>query len=130
MGETLIWGLFVFIVVFLINFLWIFKRGYENIKKQKSKKKNKKLEEFVGLSYLIPKFKLDINKMDLNYVFIMVSLIDAFIISFVFVVITIIPWDMGFSMLLGFVLLFGLIYALYEILGRVLVKKGWSKNES
>ena len=130
MGETLIWGLFVFIVVFLINFLWIFKRGYEIIKKQKSKKKNKKLEEFVGLSYLIPKFKLDINKMDLNYVFFMVSLIDAFIISFVFVVITIIPWDMGFSMLLGFVLLFGLIYALYEILGRVLVKKGWSKNES
>lgn len=130
MGETLIWGLFVFIVVFLINFSWIFKRGYENIKKQKSKKKNKKLEEFVGLSYLIPKFKLDINKMDLNYVFFMVSLIDAFIISFVFVVITIIPWDMGFSMLLGFVLLFGLIYALYEILGRVLVKKGWSKNES
>ena len=130
MGETLIWGLFVFIVVFLINFLRIFKRGYENIKKQKSKKKNKKLEEFVGLSYLIPKFKLDINKMDLNYVFFMVSLIDAFIISFVFVVITIIPWDMGFSMLLGFVLLFGLIYALYEILGRVLVKKGWSKNES
>ena len=130
MGETLIWGLFVFIVVFLINSLWIFKRGYENIKKQKSKKKNKKLEEFVGLSYLIPKFKLDINKMDLNYVFFMVSLIDAFIISFVFVVITIIPWDMGFSMLLGFVLLFGLIYALYEILGRVLVKKGWSKNES
>ena len=130
MGEALIWGLFVFIVVFLINFLWIFKRGYENIKKQKSKKKNKKLEEFVGLSYLIPKFKLDINKMDLNYVFFMVSLIDAFIISFVFVVITIIPWDMGFSMLLGFVLLFGLIHALYEILGRVLVKKGWSKNES
>lgn len=130
MGEALIWGLFVFIVVFLINFLWIFKRGYENIKKQKSKKKNKKLEEFVGLSYLIPKFKLDINKMDLNYVFFMVSLIDAFIISFVFVVITIIPWDMGFSMLLGFVLLFGLIYALYEILGRVLVKKGRSKNES
>lgn len=130
MGEALIWGLFVFIVVFLINFLWIFKRGYENIKKQKSKKKNKKLEEFVGLSYLIPKFKLDINKMELNYVFFMVSLIDAFIISFVFVVITIIPWDMGFSMLLGFVLLFGLIYALYEILGRVLVKKGWSKNES
>ena len=128
MGETLIWGLFVFIVVFLINFLWIFKRGYENIKKQKSKKKNKKLEEFVGLSYLIPKFKLDINKMNLNYVFFMVSLIDAFIISFVFLVISSIPWSIGFSMLLGFVLLFGLIYSLYEFLGRSLVKKGWSKN--
>ena len=129
-GINLIWASCLFVLIFLINFLWVFKRGYENIKKQKKKKKNRKLEDFIGLSYLIPKFNLDINKMNLNYVFFMVSLIDAFIISFVFVVITIIPWDMGFSMLLGFVLLFGLIYALYEILGRVLVKKGWSKNES
>ncbi len=128
LSEIFIWGLFVFIAVFLVNFLWIFKRG--NIKKQKKKKKNKKLEDFVGLSYLIPKFKLDINKMNLNYVFFMVSLINAFIISFVFMVVTIIPWNVGFSMLLGFVLLFGLIYALYEIYGRILVKKGWSKNES
>ena len=48
MGEALIWGLFVFIVVFLINFLWIFKRGYENIKKQKSKKKNKDKDKKQG----------------------------------------------------------------------------------
>ena len=40
LSETLIWGLFVFVAVFLVNFLWIFKRGYENIKKQKTKKKN------------------------------------------------------------------------------------------
>lgn len=79
LSETLIWGLFVFVAVFLVNFLWIFKRGYENIKKQKTKKKNKKLEDFVGLSYLIPRFKLDINKMNLNYVFFMVSLIDAYL---------------------------------------------------
>ena len=127
-GINLIWASCLFVLIFLINFLWVFKRGYENIKKQKKKKKNRKLEDFIGLSYLIPKFNLDINKMNLNYVFFMVSLIDAFIISFVFVVITIIPWDMGFSMLLGFVLLFGLIYSLYEFLGRSLVKKGWSKN--
>ena len=128
--ETVLWGLIVYLAVFLVNYLWIFKRGYNNIVKQKKKKKNKKLEDFVGLSYLIPKFKLDINKMNLNYVFFMVSLIDAFIISFVFMVVTIIPWNVGFSMLLGFVLLFGLIYALYEIFGRILVKKGWSRNES
>ena len=40
LSETLIWGLFVFVAVFLVNFLWIFKRGYENIKKQKTKNKN------------------------------------------------------------------------------------------
>lgn len=129
-GINLVWASCLFVLIFLINFLWVFKRGYENIKKQKKKKKNRKLEDFIGLSYLIPKFNLDINKMNLNYVFFMVSLIDAFIISFVFMVVTIIPWDVGFSMLLGFVLLFGLIYALYEIFGRILVKKGWSKNES
>ena len=125
---NLIWSLILFIVVFLVNYLWVFKRGYENIKKQKKKKKNKKLEDFIGLSYLVPKFKLDINKMNLNYVFLTVSLIDAFIISLVFLVLALIPWNIGFSMLLGFVLLFGLIYSLYELLGRSFVKKGWSKN--
>ena len=125
---NLIWTFVLFILIFLVNYLWIFKRSYENIKKQKKKKKNKKLEDFIGFSYLIPKFNLDINKMNLNYVFVMVSLIDAFIISFVFLVINSIPWSIGFCMLLGFVLLFGLIYSLYELLGRSLVKKGWNKN--
>ena len=128
--ETVLWGLIVYLAVFLVNYLWIFKRGYNNIVKQKMKKKNKKLEDFIGFSYLVPKFNLDINKMNLNYVFFLVSLVNAFIISFVFIVVYIIPWNIGFSMLLGFVILFALIYALYELLGRSFVKRGWNKNES
>lgn len=126
--ETFYWGLAVFVLVFLVNYLWVFKRGYSNIVKQKKKKKNKKLEDFIGLSYLIPKFNLDMNKVNLNYLFIWVSIIDAFIIAVVFMIVYMIPWNIGFSMLLGFVLLFGLIYSLYEIFGKILVKKGWSKN--
>ena len=125
---NLVWALILFVLIFLVNYLLVFKKGYDNIKKQKKKKKNKKIEDFMGLSYLIPKFSLDVNKLNLNYVFLMVSLIDAFIISIVFFVIASIPWSIGFSMLLGFVLLFGLIYSLYELLGRSLVKKGWSKD--
>ena len=125
---NLVWALILFVLIFLVNYLLVFKKGYDNIKKQKKKKKNKKIEDFMGLSYLISKFSLDVNKLNLNYVFLMVSLIDAFIISIVFFVIASIPWDIGFSMLLGFVLLFGLIYSLYELLGRSLVKKGWSKD--
>ena len=49
LSETLIWGLFVFVAVFLVNFLWIFKRGYENIKKQKTKKKNKFLSTIANI---------------------------------------------------------------------------------
>lgn len=124
MNDTIIWGIIVFIIVFLVNYYLVFKFRYMRVEK----KKNKKLEDFIGLSYLIPKFKLDVNKLNINYVFIMVSLFNAIIISFVFVVVSIIPWDIGFSLLLGFVLLFGLIYSLYELLGRILVKKGWSKK--
>lgn len=125
---NLIWSIVLFLLLFLVNYFLVFKNGYNNIKKQKKKKKNKKIEDFIGLSYLIPKFNLDVNKLNLNYVFIMVSLMDAFIISVVFFVIISISWDIGFSLLLGFVLLFGLIYSLYELFGRSLVKKGWSKN--
>ena len=95
-GINLIWASCLFVLIFLINFLWVFKRGYENIKKQKKKKKGMK-------GWLV-------------------------LIVTVFLVISSIPWSIGFSMLLGFVLLFGLIYSLYEFLGRSLVKKGWSKN--
>ena len=63
-GINLVWASCLFVLIFLVNFLWVFKRGYENIKKQKKKKKNRKLEDFIGLSYLIPKFNLDINKMN------------------------------------------------------------------
>lgn len=115
---TLIWGIIVFIGVFIINYLLFFKRN---------KKKIKKLSNSIGFSYIIPKFKLDIKKMNLEYVFILISLINSFIISSVFIITYIIPWNIGFKMLLGFVLLFSLIYALYEILGRHLVKKGWKK---
>ena len=125
---NLIWSLVLFMLIFLVNYFLVFKMGYNNIKKQKRKKKNKKIEDFIGLSYLIPKFSLDVNKLNLNYVFLVVSLIDAFIISIVFFVTISIPWDIGFSMLLGFVLLFGLIYSMYELFGRSLVKKGWSKD--
>lgn len=127
---TLIWGLVLFVVIFVVNYFWILKHGYKKIqnKKGKKRKKEKRLEDFIGFSLLIPKFKLDVNKMNLNYVFVLSSLVNAFIISFVFVVIYSIPWDLPFQILLGFVLLFGLIYALYELLGRNLVKKGWIKD--
>ena len=128
-GWTLIWGLVLFVIVFLVNYFFVLKRGYKKITSgKKTKKKMKRIEDFIGFSILIPKFKLDVNKMNLNYVFVLSSLINAFIIAFVFVVIYSIPWDLPFQILLGFVLLFGLIYALYELLGRHLVKKGWVKD--
>lgn len=124
--PTIIWGVILFIGVFLINYFIIFKNGYKNINK---KKKKKTLEQFVGFSYLVPKFNLNIEKLNINYIFVVSSLINAFIISTVCTVIYIIPWAYPFRMLLGFVLLFALIYACYELFGRYLVKKGSKKKD-
>lgn len=128
--NEVIWGLIVFVLTFLVNYLFIFKLRYKNSlkKKAKGKKKYKGLEQYLGFSYLIPKFNLDIEKVNINYLFICNSLINAFIVAFVVTVIFLLPWDVAYSMLLGFVLLFGLIYSFYELFGRHLVKKGWQKE--
>ena len=56
------------------------------------------------------------------------SIIDAFIISFVTTFITIIKLDTIWQILIGFVLLFVLIYAFYEIYGRHLINKGLQES--
>lgn len=126
--NTLLWGLGVFIVVFLSNYFLYYKRGYKRIVKQKKKKKLKKIEDFLGFSYLIPKYKLDVSKVNLDAMFLVLSGVNAFIIAVVFICVTLIDWDIAFSIMLGFVLIFGLIYGMYEILGKILRKKGRCKN--
>lgn len=127
--REIIWGLIIFVITFLVNYFIIFKLRYINSLNKKSKKKKYKgLEQYLGFSYLIPRFNLDVEKINVEYLFICNSLINAFIIAFVITVIFLLPWEMAFSMLLGFVLLFGLIYSFYELFGRYLVKKGWQKK--
>lgn len=126
MQSIIIWGLFVFLIVFLVNYFLVLKLGYKNI--NRGKKKKKKVEDLLGLSLVIPKFNLSVEKMNLNLAFFWISIVNAFIISVVFIVISIIEWNLGFRMLLGFVLLFALTFSLYELLGRLFKKKGWSKN--
>ncbi|MCR5787938.1 MAG: hypothetical protein K6G37_02520, partial [Bacilli bacterium] len=53
------------------------------------------------------------------------SLINGFIISVTVTVISNIKLHIAWQLLIGFALVFGLIYSVYEIYGRHLVKKGW-----
>lgn len=123
----LVWSILVFMVIFLCNYFLVYKRGYKLIVKKKKKKRTKNLEEFIGISYLVLKYNVDLNKCNLNYLFMSLSFINAFIITIVFIIISMLSWNLSMSMLLGFVLLFGLIYAIYELLGRYLKKKGKCK---
>ncbi len=118
--------LILFLLIFMVDYLFI-KRRY--LKRLNGKKKKKKKDnELMELSYLIVKFKLDKSKLPLNKLLVIISLINAFIISIVSVTVLLLDTYTIVRLLVGFVLLMGLIYSLYEILGRILERRGFSKN--
>jgi len=124
----------LYILVFLVDYFIINKRKYNLMFpiEKKSKKKNgkqKEIKEFGEISYLVGKFKLDKKKIDYKSCIFWTAIINSFIISFVATVISAIPAHIIWQLLVGFVLIFVLIYSLYEIYGRILIKKGWGKDE-
>ena len=111
-GYQLFWIILVFGIMFFVYFFLL------------SKKINKGNMNRIGeFAYLIKRFSLDQKKINMNYMKLGICIINAFIISFVSNFIMLIPVSMVFRLLIGFVLLFALIYALYEIYGRLLKRK-------
>ncbi len=109
----LVFFLIIFVVIYFIN-LWKFK--------------NKKT---IGeVKYLVNKFNLIEKKLKIRKMILWISIIDAFIIAFVGTFISILPVKFGWQFLIGFVLLFALIYSLFEIYGRHLVNKGYQKERN
>ena len=118
--------LVLFLIIFIIDFFLIKKPHYK-VKKKRNKKKNNDLTE---ISYLTSKFKLTKSKLINNKILAIISLINAFIISIVSIVVIKININIILQLLIGFFLLIALIYSIYEILGRILVKKGYDKNDN
>ena len=81
-----------------------------------------------GMAFSAVPSRFDMLKLPVRKMLLVFSLIDAFIMAFTASFITALPVNTVFQMLIGFVLLFALIYALYEIYGRHLVKK-YKKKE-
>lgn len=120
-----------FIVVFLVYYLFVCRPRLKRIFEGESKKKNsirktraksKKVE--VGeLTYLESKFDLKRDKLNWKSLAFWISVIDAFIISFVVFIIELIKIALIIKLVIAFILLFALIYSLYEIYGRILKNK-------
>lgn len=107
----------MFLLIFIITY-WMNLNNY----------KKRKYTSIGELNYLLKKFNLDRKKLPVRKMLLNFSLLDAFIMAFTASFITSLPVNTVFQMLIGFVLLFALIYALYEIYGRHLVKK-YKKKE-
>ena len=107
----------MFLLIFIITY-WMNLNNY----------KKRKYTSIGELNYLLKKFNLDRKRLPVRKMLLVFSLLDAFIMAFTASFITALPVNTVFQMLIGFVLLFALIYALYEIYGRHLVKK-YKKKE-
>ena len=117
--SEILFNVFMFLIFFLVIFIITY---FMNLSKYKKKKS-------IGeMKYLINKFNLDEKRLKKGKMILWVCIIDAFIISFVGTFIFMLPIDYVWKFLIGFVLLFALIYALFEIYGRHLVKKVCQKE--
>ena len=115
----------LFIIVYLVDYFLINKRKLTLIKNKgiTKKGKKKKIKNISEVDYLTAKFKLKENNLNLDSMIIVISLINAFIISLVSSIVMLLPFAIMWQLIIAFALLFGLIYSLYEIYDRHLKHK-------
>ena len=125
----------IFGIVFLVSFVLVFigdyffvakpklKKLYEGENSKKKTKKKTKEVEVGELNYLVSKFKLDQKKLNWKNLAVMFALINAFIMAFVVAILEFVSGEFYIKLPIAFVLIFALIYALYEIYGRYLKNK-------
>ena len=115
------------VIFFLLAFLFIFLVDFFFICRKRNKSTRKK--EFRITSeglYLIGRFNLDEKKINIKKMDFHIAIINSFIIAFVSTTISLIGNNIILELGIGFVLLFLLIYSIYEIYGRH-IRKEWSK---
>lgn len=118
-----------FLISFVITYfgrLYLFKRN-NKVSKRSNKKEKKKDNMSIEIKYLSSKFSLDrdsLNTEKMNY---LISAVDASIIATAFTLVSFID-DMVVTFIVGIITVFVLIYVSYEILGKILKKKGIEKK--
>lgn len=131
--NTLIYNLIFFIIVFLVVFIFCyFIAPYINISKYKKNKGKKEKDNFKYTNeskLVIIRYNLDEKKVNFKELLLINSLCNAFIISLTSTIISNIPLKMYYQLAIGFIILFLLIYSVFEIVGRKLNKK-WGKKDA
>lgn len=110
--EYLITYIIAFMVVYIIYFLFVVKR----------KKATEKLKKSLEVRYLINRYHIDIDNINLRTLSNRIALCNSFIIATTFIIILFVNHFI-LKMLLGFVALFPLILIGYHFLAKSLIKK-------
>ena len=101
-----------FVIVYLIYFLFVVKR----------KKSIEKLKNSLEVRYLVNKYHINIEKIDLHKLAKQIALCNSLIISITFMIVLLVK-NYFLKMLVAFVVLFPLILISYHILAKILLKK-------
>ena len=117
--DNLILSAIVFVLCFIVRLL-IYVLG----KKKKGKKKRRD-GIAVDMQYLINRFKLDKKKVDKISIAAVISILDAIIIAGTLVATISITDNIALELIIGLIVVMALIIIIYEIFGRILVKKGY-----
>lgn len=118
------------LILFLFCFVFCFvgRLTLYLISKLSKKKKKNRTGIAVEIRYLVTKFKLNEKRMDGKALAAIISFLDAVIISGTLIIVVTTTENMVLEMLLGLIIVISLIYVSYEILGRILIKKGFDKD--
>ena len=108
-------------LVFVVVFLFMLIYNHRKIKKSK-------YDKLLFFAYPIAKFKLDKKKISYKRMNFELCLINSLTICFVIFAVLSIQLHRLWVYMIAFVIMFPLIYAVQEIYGRYLVKKGWGKR--
>ena len=130
-------NLIFFIIVFLMVYIFCYYiAGRIKVPKEKNKDKStgkgKKQRPFKYTNegkLMVIRYNLDEKKVDYQELLKWTSFCNAFIISLTCTIISNIPLKMYFQLAIGFIILFALIYSIFEIVGRHLNKKWGKENE-
>ena len=130
-------NLIFFIIVFLMVYIFCYYiAGRIKVPKEKNKDKStgkgKKQRPFKYTNegkLMVIRYNLDEKKVDYQELLKWTSFCNAFVLSLTCTIISNIPLKMYFQLAIGFIILFALIYSIFEIVGRHLNKKWGKENE-
>ena len=101
---------------------------YQNLFKL-AKKGKKKKSDILEIKYLSLTANIQEDLLMNKKMLLFFAIINALIISIVFLIVMIIKVSIIIKFLIGLLLLIGLIYSIYGIIGKIFIMKGFEKNE-
>ena len=122
--EELILFILTFFFVFIIYELFIVRRAKNN-----GNKKKKKTREPIEVTYLVRRYRLDLEKVDYNQLLQIIALISSFDIALIVSIIMILK-NFVLEILVGFISTLIIILVSYHFVYLFYKKKGMIKNES